>query len=229
MISIFPKISRSFSGRKTYDWLSFLSAIISPLSAVHGTHMANSWDFVSIQNVSFLVVGLHFGEISDLLICSFFSLPLLLLQQYKPDLSSEYPQVDGPETIQAYLGSLDKAYDAYRAKVAKATKLSGATVNGDATSQVKVEDYDHVIFHSPYAKLVQKGFGRLVSRGRSVDRNCMFLEMLICTCCCFPSSLSLFDSSKIITCHQFTASYTTITFQTQRIPNSLQSQSPTLL
>ena len=30
---------------------------------------------------------------------------------YKPDLSSEYPQVDGPLTLYTYLGSIDNAYD----------------------------------------------------------------------------------------------------------------------
>lgn len=103
---------------------------------IHGTHMANSWDF------------------------------------YKPDLNSEYPTVDGPETIQTYLGALDKAYDAYRAKAAKAKAGNGVTaaaangVNGTSAardlSQVSVNDFDYTIFHSPYGKLVQKGFGRLV-------------------------------------------------------------------
>ena len=100
----------------------------------HGTHMSNFWDF------------------------------------YKPNLSSEYPEVDGPETIQAYLGSLDKTYDAYRRKAAKAAAAAAAAaaggVNGhsDASllSSIKVDDFDYTLFHSPYSKLVQKGFGRLL-------------------------------------------------------------------
>jgi hydroxymethylglutaryl-CoA synthase len=85
---------------------------------------------------------------------------------YKPDLSSEYPQVDGPETLQTYLGSLDKAYDAYRRKVATfAARQAGQSnghSNGDALNKTSVEDFDYAILHSPYSKLVQKGFGRLL-------------------------------------------------------------------
>ena len=32
---------------------------------------------------------------------------------YKPDLSSEYPTVDGKLSIQCYLGALDKCYKKY--------------------------------------------------------------------------------------------------------------------
>ncbi|PWN28370.1 hydroxy methylglutaryl-CoA synthase [Jaminaea rosea] len=109
--------------------VAFLIGPDAPIAfePIHGTHMANNWDF------------------------------------YKPDLNSEYPTVDGPETIQTYLGALDRAYDAYRAKAAKAGKLAGANgVNGTAAPGAKVDDFDYTIFHSPYGKLVQKGFGRLV-------------------------------------------------------------------
>ncbi|PWN37026.1 hydroxy methylglutaryl-CoA synthase [Meira miltonrushii] len=93
---------------------------------VHGTYMANEWDF------------------------------------YKPDLSSEYPTVDGPRTLITYLGSLDNCYDAYRRKSSKfASKGDAAAhVNGDALSKVTMNDYDYTMLHSPYSKLVQKGFGR---------------------------------------------------------------------
>lgn len=35
---------------------------------------------------------------------------------YKPDLSSEYPVVDGPLSIQCYLRALDRCYAVYRRK-----------------------------------------------------------------------------------------------------------------
>ncbi|CBQ70143.1 probable hydroxymethylglutaryl-CoA synthase [Sporisorium reilianum SRZ2] len=102
------------------------------LEPAHGTHMSNFWDF------------------------------------YKPNLSSEYPEVDGPETIQAYLGCLDKTYDAYRQRAAKlrngAAAANGANGHSDASNlaSIKVDDFDYTLFHSPYSKLVQKGFGRLL-------------------------------------------------------------------
>lgn len=76
---------------------------------------------------------------------------------YKPRLSSEYPEVDGPLTQTCYPGSLERTYDAFRVKESK--RKGG---KGDK-SDVSLEDFDYVVFHSPYGKLVQKGFARLVS------------------------------------------------------------------
>lgn len=64
---------------------------------------------------------------------------------YKPDLSSEYPTVDGKLSIQCYLQALDKCYGLYKTK-------SGIP-NLDA--------FDAVLFHTPFCKLVQKSLARL--------------------------------------------------------------------
>lgn len=93
---------------------------------------------------------------------------------YKPDLSSEYPQVDGPETLQTYLGSIDLAYDAFRSKYSKSAESKGLPVKRSTTSEepradFSIDDMDYVILHSPYAKLVQKGFARLVYNDYLVD------------------------------------------------------------
>lgn len=66
---------------------------------------------------------------------------------YKPNLSSEYPVVDGKLSIQCYLGALDLCYERYIEK---------------ATGTFTVEDGDFYCFHSPFVKLVQKSFSRLV-------------------------------------------------------------------
>ena len=114
---------------------------------------------------------------------------------YKPDLSSEYPQVDGPETLQTYLGSLDKAYDAFRTKTAtfaaRGAKQS-ATVNGSALSKTSVDNYDYVMLHSPYSKLVQKGFGRLLYNDYLADsKNEKYASV--------PSSFADLDRKSTIT------------------------------
>lgn len=69
---------------------------------------------------------------------------------YKPDLSSEYPVVDGQLSIQCYLNALDKCYQQY------ADKASAA--DGDPFT---IQNADFFIFHSPFTKLVAKSLGRL--------------------------------------------------------------------
>ncbi|KAI0052756.1 hydroxymethylglutaryl-CoA synthase [Auriscalpium vulgare] len=89
---------------------------------------------------------------------------------YKPDLSSEYPTVDGPLSISTYIAAMDGAYSAFRSKVASATKALGGHANGEAsgkTSDPKAvfnlkRDVDYTVYHSPYGKQVQKGHARLL-------------------------------------------------------------------
>lgn len=71
---------------------------------------------------------------------------------YKPDLSSEYPVVDGKLSIQCYLSALDKCYQLYREKYNK--KFPNTLKNG-------LENFDALIFHTPYCKLVQKSLARI--------------------------------------------------------------------
>jgi hydroxymethylglutaryl-CoA synthase len=73
---------------------------------------------------------------------------------YKPDMSSEYPVVDAKLSIRCYLASLDSCYTKYRAKAAAATSSS-------STAAVSLTDFDGVLFHTPYCKLVQKSLARL--------------------------------------------------------------------
>ncbi|KAH9893454.1 hydroxymethylglutaryl-CoA synthase [Cubamyces lactineus] len=113
------------SGRPTGGAGAF-AMLIGPnaplvVEPIHGSHMANTYDF------------------------------------YKPKLDSEYPEVDGPLSISAYISAIDASYAAFRAKHAKAKKLSGQT--GPAFS---LADVDYPVFHSPYGKMVQKAHARLV-------------------------------------------------------------------
>ena len=68
---------------------------------------------------------------------------------YKPDLSSEYPVVDGKLSIQCYLGALDKCYQRYADKASSPGK------------PFTIQDADFFIFHSPFTKLVAKSLARL--------------------------------------------------------------------
>lgn len=71
---------------------------------------------------------------------------------YKPN-NSEYALVDGKLSQYAYLSSVDNCYKRYKAKY-QAKHPSCAPINAD--------HFDYFAFHSPYNKLVQKGFSRLL-------------------------------------------------------------------
>nr|AQZ26753.1 3-hydroxy-3-methylglutaryl-CoA synthase [Eucommia ulmoides] len=70
---------------------------------------------------------------------------------YKPNLASEYPVVDGKLSQTCYLMALDSCYNRLCNKY---KKLEG--------KQFSVADADYFVFHSPYNKLVQKSFARLL-------------------------------------------------------------------
>lgn len=72
---------------------------------------------------------------------------------YKP-LHSEYALVDGKLSQWAYLTSVDTCYERYKAKTA---------ARFPDRKQVSCDYFDFFCFHSPYNKLVQKGFNRIVA------------------------------------------------------------------
>lgn len=69
---------------------------------------------------------------------------------YKPDLSSEFPYVDGKLSIQCYLSALDNCYQLFCKKM----KRKDPEFKG-------LLSLDGMLFHSPYFKLVQKSLARL--------------------------------------------------------------------
>lgn len=71
---------------------------------------------------------------------------------YKPQMLSEYPAVDGRLSQQVYINAVDSCY---RGTMTKLENGSGKTLTVD-------EVFDNVIFHSPYNKLVQQSYGRLI-------------------------------------------------------------------
>ncbi|EER26467.1 3-hydroxy-3-methylglutaryl coenzyme A synthase [Coccidioides posadasii str. Silveira] len=82
---------------------------------------------------------------------------------YKPDLTSEYPYVDGHFSIKCYTQAVDACYKAYNAR----EKALAPTVNGvakapDDESKTPLDRFDHMVFHAPTCKLVSKSYGRLL-------------------------------------------------------------------
>jgi len=73
---------------------------------------------------------------------------------YKPDLTSEYPIVDGALSIKQYYEALDRCYQGWRSKA--------KNVHDSTRPHQVFEGLDYVCFHSPFSKLVQKSFGRLM-------------------------------------------------------------------
>ncbi|KAK7046364.1 3-hydroxy-3-methylglutaryl coenzyme A synthase [Favolaschia claudopus] len=87
---------------------------------------------------------------------------------YKPEMASEYPEVDGPESITTYLHALDESYKAFKAKTAQTTKRRKTHDNINTPTEAippsafSLEDLDYALFHSPYNKLVEKAHARLL-------------------------------------------------------------------
>ncbi len=75
---------------------------------------------------------------------------------FKPIMDSEYPEVNGALSQTCYLQALD---DCYRRFIDKSKQFRN--------KDISVNNTDYFVFHSPYNKLVQKSFGRL-----------MYLDML---------------------------------------------------
>lgn len=89
---------------------------------------------------------------------------------YKPDLTSEYPVVDGHFSIRCYTEAVDACYKAYNKRVATLASTQAANssngVNGvNGVSGVSAEGldrFDYLLFHAPTCKLVAKSYARML-------------------------------------------------------------------
>eukprot|EP00467_Chlorarachnion_reptans_P009119 CAMPEP_0114496950 /NCGR_PEP_ID=MMETSP0109-20121206/6048_1 /TAXON_ID=29199 /ORGANISM="Chlorarachnion reptans, Strain CCCM449" /LENGTH=476 /DNA_ID=CAMNT_0001674267 /DNA_START=51 /DNA_END=1481 /DNA_ORIENTATION=+ len=79
---------------------------------------------------------------------------------YKPDLNSEYPKVDGHLSNACYLRALDRCFATLARKTEARTKTA-----------FNINDFDHFLFHQPYAKLVQKSHARLLFNQHKLSKN----------------------------------------------------------
>ncbi|OLN85090.1 Hydroxymethylglutaryl-CoA synthase 2 [Colletotrichum chlorophyti] len=87
---------------------------------------------------------------------------------YKPDLTSEYPYVDGHYSINCYTEALDAAYRDYNKREARLAKSTNGHANGNGTNgeakiaKTNLDRFDYLAFHAPTCKLVQKSYARLL-------------------------------------------------------------------
>ena len=73
---------------------------------------------------------------------------------YKPDPRSEYPTVEGALSVSCYMEAVFKAYGTFRRKFAAANHVTDR--------EVSVNDFDGLVFHAPYCKIVSKALARIV-------------------------------------------------------------------
>ena len=71
---------------------------------------------------------------------------------YKPNMSSEYPVVEGKLSISCYLKALDKCYNLFKERLKRVS----------LKDNIDLDYFDALLFHSPFCKLVQKSVARLL-------------------------------------------------------------------
>jgi hydroxymethylglutaryl-CoA synthase len=89
---------------------------------------------------------------------------------YKPDLTSEYPIVDGHFSIRCYTEAVDACYKAYNKREATLKSLANGHANGNAngngvaesSTKSPLDRFDYMSFHAPTCKLVAKSYARLL-------------------------------------------------------------------
>lgn len=101
---------------------------------------------------------------------------------YKPDLTSEFPVVDGKLSIQCYLSALDNCYQLYCNKYQKE--------NPDAKI-IGLKQFDALVFHTPYCKLVQKSLARIALNDFLMTKNSDERKVT------YPAFHDKFDSIKL--------------------------------
>jgi len=69
---------------------------------------------------------------------------------YKPNMSSEYPVIDGQLSIKCFLSALDNCYRRYKEKAVK-----------QLNEPMSVTQLDYILFHTPFCKMTRKALARL--------------------------------------------------------------------
>ncbi len=90
---------------------------------------------------------------------------------YKPDLTSEYPVVDGHFSLTCYTEALDAAYRDYCKREAKLQGSNGHADDGADATKTSLDRFSYLCFHAPTCKLVQKSYARLLYHDYLADPN----------------------------------------------------------
>jgi len=86
---------------------------------------------------------------------------------YKPDLTSEYPYVDGQLSLKCYTEAVDRCYKAYNAREQQIKSRANGHTNGTngvhaEGEKTPMDRFDYMAFHAPTCKLVSKSYARLL-------------------------------------------------------------------
>ncbi|KAJ6028289.1 hypothetical protein N7540_003865 [Penicillium herquei] len=81
---------------------------------------------------------------------------------YKPDLTSEYPVVDGHFSLKCYTEAVDACYKAFDAREKVLKSNQNGTNGAIDEAQTPLDRFDYILFHAPTCKLVQKSFARML-------------------------------------------------------------------
>ena len=97
---------------------------------------------------------------------------------FKPKMESEYPEVNGALSQTCYLKALDDCYTRFINKKSNLNTSNPTTNPTTTTTNTGLSAIDEFLFHSPYNKLVQKSFNRLVYLDTIKGRNSQFKDNL---------------------------------------------------
>lgn len=84
---------------------------------------------------------------------------------YKPDLTSEYPIVDGHFSLKCYTEAVDACYKAYNKREQTLKPLANGHANGavsEDSTKTPIDRFDYMSFHAPTCKLVSKSYARML-------------------------------------------------------------------
>ena len=125
-----------------------------------------------IVNIIIIIIIIIIILINYLFTISFIALGLRSVHMqhaydfYKPNMSSEYPVVDGKLSVQCYFNALDQCYKRYKEKGKQLCQKASFTL----------DDIDYAVFHTPFCRIVQKSLARLMLLDFLADIGCESFE-----------------------------------------------------